>query len=239
MAYDGIQRIVNYCETMTINRRRLTGVQYTRSEIAKISETPSRNPWRFDLTISAGLQYGANRDLLEQIDYLDRRYPETISFSTTYGASPGLSYMFAYQGQLSTAQRNAITISVFSNTNQMNITNLPSIQQLAGVGGANAVIFAKGDIIQPAGFPFPFTVTQNAVRGSDTSTTATIVLNLHRPNFNTTSSFTGANLVSGNDVQFRVFCPNMPTYKLSPGGVNALISWTSDFQLYEYTGEVQ
>lgn len=224
-----LQRILNACETLNFDRRKVIGVQYTRSEIAKITETPTRNPWRFNLKISAALLYNQNRDLLETIDYLDRRYPETVSFN----ANPNLSFMLAYQGDAKANVAN-ITVTSFTGTT-LTLGNLPTI---TGGVSANTVLFKKGDFIQIKTFPFPFTATADVLRGSGSTVTVTT----HRPNFiteNGTQTVVGKGINVGNDVQFRMFCPNMPTYTLSSAlKNNPMIQWTSDFSLVEYTSEV-
>lgn len=220
-----LQKIINVCETLNIDRRKVVGVQYTRSEIAKVSSTPTRNPWRFNLNVTAGLQYSGNRALLEDIDSLDRQYSEVVSFSSV----PGHAFIFAYQGVMNLAQVAALRITTFVG-NQLTLTNLPNL----GLIQASAYLFKKGDILQISGYPHPFTVVNDVLRGSGTSVTVTT----HRPNF-ITASVANAAIVVGNSVQFKVFCPNMPTYKLVPGGTDAIIEWTSDFQLVEYTGDVE
>ena len=55
----------------------------------------------------------------------------------------------------------------------------------------------------------------------------------------------GDGITVGNSCDFYMFCPNMPTYKLIPGGYmkangvvqnNALIEFSDSFQLYEWVG---
>ena len=242
----GLQTIINYSETMTIDRRRVVGVQYTRSEIAKIGETPTRNPWRLNLTISAALRYGDNRNLLEAIDQLDKTTPEVVSFnkdtaSSVFGvkASQGLAYMFAYQGAVRLSDGvtpnysllNSMTVSSFVG-NQL-VLNLNSIKPASVTGGQAAVVLAAGDLIQIQGYPYPFSVRSSVVMGTGT----TITVTTHRPNFIGTA-VNGNAINVGNQCQFKMFCPNMPTYKLSPGGSNAIINFNSDFQLYEWTGDI-
>lgn len=216
-----IQKIINVCETLNIDRRKVVGVQYSRSEIAKVSSTPTRNPWRFNLNVTAGLQYSKNRDLLEDIDRIDRSLTETVSFSSV----PGHAFLFAYQGAMNAIAISNLRITSFVG-NQLVLNTLPVLTQ-------GAVLFRKGDILQIVGYPHPFTVTQDVLRG----TGETVTLTTHRPNF-ITASVANLGVVVGNAVQFKVFCPNMPTYTLVPGGTDALIEWTSDFQLYEFTGDV-
>ena len=215
-----IQSIINVCESLNINRRKVVGIQYTRNEIAKISSTPTRNPWKFTLNVTAGLEYTKVRSLLEQIDNLDRNTPETVSFSGV----PGMNYIFAYQGAMTAPQIAAITVTSFSATSLV-LGNLPSV-------ASGTVLFKKGDLIQIADYPHPFTVTSDVTRGSSSTVTVTT----HRGNFKT-ESVAGKGIVVGNACQFRVVCSNMPTYTLKPGGGSAIIEWSSPFELYEFTGE--
>jgi hypothetical protein len=104
-------------------------------------------------------------------------------------------------------------------------------------------MFRPNDLIQIGSLnehPFPFTSTTQVTRGS--SSTVTITTN--RPNI-ITASVVGEGIIVGNDCQFYMFCPNMPTYTLIPGGWqtiggatynNAYIEWSDDFTLYEWVG---
>lgn len=238
----GLQTIINHCDSISIDRRRVMGVQFTRSEIAKTSETPTRNPWRFILGITAQLDYNSNRDLLEAIDHYDRRIPQQISFNSSGpngGASSGLSYVFQYlAGTLTTIQQSQLTVISFVG-NQLTLGGLPA----SGVFASNTNLFNSGDLIQIQGYPYPFTVVGPAnvddisvfpgpvPRGNG----ASVTLTMHRPNF-ITDNVSGLGVNIGNNCIFNMFCQNMPTYKLLPGGRNAVIQWSSDFQLYEYTG---
>jgi len=233
-----IQTIINYCDSLTIDRRRVVGVQYTRSEVAKISETPTRNPWRFSLGISAGLIYGQNRALLEALDQLDKTTPEIISFnnntaSSIFGikGSVGLAYMLEYQGVLNASQQSGVTVNSFIGNNL--ILDFTAVTPYSIPGQTAGLVFLAGDFIQIKGYPYPFTIRENVQRGTSNLITVTT----HRPNF-INNSVVGLGINFGNSCQFNMFCPNMPAYKLTPGGPNALISFTSDFQLYEYTGTV-
>ena len=244
MSSQGLQTIINFADSLTINRRKTVGVQYTRSEIAKVGETPTRNPWRFTVGISAGIQYSQNddkinvRNLLEEIDYYDKRFPQVISFGGS-SASKGLSYMFAYNGSLTSTQISQLTVSSFSG-NQL-VLNTASV---IGIANSSLIAFKKGDIIQIGSqtpgdsnfYPFPFTVTQDVAIGT-IGLGSTITVATHRPNFIQTS-LANLPITVGNSVQFQVFCNNMPTYKLTPGGANALITFSTPFELYEWTGSL-
>jgi len=217
----GLQSIIGLAETITIDRRRVLGVQYTRSEVAKTSETATRNTWKFNLTVPAMLEYNKNRDLFEDIDRLDKQYPQVISFSS----STGLSYVFAYQGDM--ASGDSATIQVQSWTgNQLVLKSLP------GMTPSN-YLFRKGDFIQVASYPYPVTSQFDVPRGN----LSTVTVTTHRPNFIGTGT-NNKNILIGNAVQFNMFVNNMPTYKLNPGGSTALVTFSGPFQFYEYTGDI-
>lgn len=226
-----LQSIINISNGLTINRRKVIGIQYTRNEIPRISETPTLNPWRFSIELPTNLRYGDARTIIEAIDTLDRKGSEIITFSN----NPSMNWIFRYQGSMLSSQISNVTVVGFVG-NQLTLTNLPAI-------GTNRVLFEPNDLIQLGDNPYPFTVTEQVVRGSG----ATVTLTTHRPNI-LTSDVSGLGITVGADCQFKVFCPNMPVYKLFPGASmrtldgtlisNALIEWSDSFTLYEYLGTV-
>ena len=222
----GLQTIINKCNALNIDRRKVVGIQITRNEIARTSETPTFNPWRMTLTMPASLPYQTNRDLIEALDTLDRNTPEVVTFSD----NSCLSWIFKYQGGMTTAQRNAVVVDDFTG-NVLTLTNLPAV-------AATRVLFQPNDLIQLGNNTYPFTSTTQITRG--TGTTVQVITN--RPNI-ITSSVVGLPITLGNACQFKMFCPNMPTYTLVPGGYqqsrgvttnNALLSFSDDFNLYEW-----
>jgi hypothetical protein len=224
----GLQTIIDKASAMIIDRRKVVGVQITRNEIPRTSLTPTRQPWRFRISMPNSLQYYNNRDLLEALDTIDRYTPQTITFSN----NACLSWIFRYQGSMSTNQINNITVSSFVG-NTLILTNLPAIP-------STRVLFEPNDLIQIGSHTFPFTSTTQVLRGGS----GTVTITTNRPNIISTS-VVGDGITIGNDCEFYMFCPNMPTYKLNPGGYvasngttlnNALIEFTDDFELYEWTG---
>lgn len=222
----GLQTIIDKCNGITIDRRQMVGIQYTRNESPRTSSTPTFNPWRFVLDMPSSLRYNEARALMEELDTLDRYVPQVV----TFGNNPCLSWIFKYQGSLSTTQLNGITVQSFVG-DQLVLTNLPAIS-------STRLMFAKNDLIQIGNYTFPFTSQTDVTRG----TGSTITVTTNRPNI-ITSSVVGANITVGNACEFYVFCPNMPTYKLIPGGAvisngttinNALLEFSDSFNLYEW-----
>lgn len=228
----GLQTIINKCNGISIDRRKTVGIQFTRNEIPRVSQTPTKNPWKFALDMPSSLQYSQYRSLMEALDTLDRITPEVITFSNV----PQLSWIFRYQGSMTLAQRNNITVQSFIG-DQLVLTGLPAV-------ASTAVLFAPNDLIQIGSasvHPYPFTSTTQILRGSGSTVTVTT----SRPNI-LTGTLTGLGIIVGNSCQFNMFCPNMPTYKLTVGGYvgngttttnNALLEWSDSFALYEWVGE--
>jgi hypothetical protein len=224
----GLQTILNKCNAISIDRRKVAGIQFTRNEIPRVSLTPTKNPWRFTLKMPASLQYYQNRDLLEALDTMDVVSPEIVTFSD----NACLSWIFRYQGQLTQAQINSMTVQSFVG-NQLILNNLPIVP-------SNRVIFEPNDLIQIGNYPYPFTSTTRVTRGG----AGTITVTTNRPNI-LTASVAGLGITVGNACEWNMFCPNMPTYTLVPGAYvrpngtvvnNALIEFSEDFQLYEFVG---
>jgi hypothetical protein len=224
----GLQTIIDNCNAMTVNRRKIVGIQITRNEIPRTSVTPTRQPWKFTLTMPSSLRYYDNRNLLEALDTLDRTTPEIVTFSN----NACLSWIFRYQGSMNTTQINNIRVSTFVG-NQLVLTNLPAIP-------STRVLFEPNDLIQLGNNPYPFTSTTRILRGAGSTVTVTT----NRPNI-LSVPVASLGITVGNACDFNMFCPNMPTYKLIPGGSvkvngtvvnNAYLEFNDDFELYEYVG---
>lgn len=222
----GLQTIIDRCTGMTIDRRKVVGIQYTRNELPRTSLTPTYNPWRFNLEMPNSFRYSDARALMESLDTLDRYTPQVVTFSN----NPCLSWIFKYQGAMTSGQISAITVQSFTG-NQLVLTGLPTV-------ASGTVLFEPNDLIQIGTKTFPFTSTTQVTRGGG----STVTITTNRPNIISTS-VTGLGITVGNDCDFYMFCPNMPTYRLIPGGAtysgntvtnNALIEFSDQFTLYEW-----
>ena len=90
--------------------------------------------------------------IIEAIDTLDRITPQVVTFSD----NPKLAWMFRYQGSMSLAQINNITVQSFVG-NELVLQNLPVIP-------ASRVLFEPNDIIQIGSYTYPFTSTTQVLR---------------------------------------------------------------------------
>ena len=225
----GLQTILDNCNTIKFNRRQVVGTQYTRNEIPRISQTPTKNPWKITVEMPNSFRYSDARALMEELDTLDTFTNQEITFSN----NAKLSWIFRYQGSLTGGQISGLTVTSYTG-NQLVLGGLPGV-------GAGTTLFKKNDLIQINTFPYPFTSQTDVLRGGG----GTVTVTTSRPNI-ISSSVTGSGLTVGNDCTFNVFCPNMPVYKLIPGGWqiasgittnNAYIEWSDNFYMYEWVGE--
>lgn len=92
---------------------------------------------------------------------------------------------------------------------------------------SGTILFAVGDLIQPANSRYPYSITTEVARGSG----STVTVNLHR-NVITSEGITyaGAAIKVGNSCTWRVVLSGLPTYQLTP---NRLVQYTGDFELFE------
>ena len=225
----GLQTIIDNCNGIKFNRRNVVGIQYTRNEIPRVSATPTRNPWKITLDMPNRFRYNQIRALLEELDTLDTTTPQVV----TFGNLTAMDWIFKYQGDLTAGQISGLNIVSYIG-NQLTLNGLPAV-------GAGTVMFKKNDLIQVNTHPYPFTTENDVLRGSGSS----VVITTSRPNI-ITSSVVGYGITVGTTCQFNMFCPNMPVYKLTPGGYvgyggattnNALIEWSDSFFLYEFVGD--
>lgn len=207
-----IQTIIDGATNININRRAIAAQTISRSNRIKTAERGDR-VWQFDITPSPGYKYEDYRDLLEELDRVDRILPETVSFSN----NPNMNWITAYKGALSTTQIADLEISSVSN-NTITLTSLPPV-------GSSTVMFAKGDYIQPVGSAYPYTITSEVVRGGNT----TAVVNVNRGVIEDIT-LAGVGVETGDDITFKVQALSMPTYNIRPG---RLISFDGNLTLLE------
>jgi hypothetical protein len=225
----GLQTIIDNCNGIKFNRRNVVGIQYTRNEIPRVSATPTRNPWKITIDMPNRFRYNQIRALLEELDTLDTTTPQVV----TFGNLTAMDWIFKYQGALSTGNLAGITVQTYVG-NQLTLTGLPAV-------ASTTIMFKKNDLIQINNHPYPFTTENDVLRG----TGSTVVITTSRPNI-ISSSVVGLGITVGSTCEFNMFCPNMPVYKLTPGGYvgyggattnNALIEWSDSFFLYEFVGD--
>ena len=210
-----IQNIIDKCQQIEIDKRRIVGQTISRSQRIKTAERSTAQPWRFKITPPGMLPWTASRGFIQVIDFNDRVGEYEISLNN----NSGMNYITAYMGSLTSAQLNSMTIHEVG-TSSFTLTNLPSV-------GSGVVMFQPGDLIQPANSRYPYTVATTSTRGFNTTTSVT----LHRPVITSEGiTLQGLQLKVGNSCTWRVVVAGLPTYQLVP---MQRVQYTGDFELVE------
>lgn len=209
------QTIFEIQQSMNVNNRRTVGQQVSRSGQVRVAQYLTAVPWVFTVMPHNYLPYATSREIIQTIDNLDRQLPETITFS-----SANLAWFTEYQGDLTTAQANALTLASVpaANSQTISVGNLPSV-------ASTKYIFKAGDFLQLGGYSYK--VTEDVLRGLNT----TVSVTLHRPVIGTVSTGTLAGV--GNACEFTVLAEKCPTYTLVPAPGGAFVQWEDAFVFRE------
>ena len=198
----GLQTIIDNAVAISINRKKVAAQTISRSGRIKTSEIVSAVPYQFSVSMHQGLTYSANRALTEEIDRLDITEESNINIG---GTNAGLSYITAYQGDISSAELGDIYCVEYNGKNLIiNTTNV------TGAG----TLFKAGDYIQPdSGYRYVYTVTEDVAF----TTSANLSIPVHRAVIAQTGyTFANKGLLVGSDVSWRVKMVSKPNYTIVP-----------------------
>lgn len=207
-----IQNIIDNAQNIEIDRRRVVGQTISRSERIKSAERASAQALKLTVSPQARFRYSEYRSVLENIQSTDRFQEQTVNLGQSH------QYLTQYQGSLTPAQLNTMTVSVFTGTS-VTFTNLPSVT-------SGTVIFKAGDWIQPAQSRYPYIITSQVSRGSLSVITATV----HRSLITSESTTTTGTFFVGTATTIRVLVSDLPTFKTVQ---KDWAEWTGDFILVE------
>jgi hypothetical protein len=217
-----IQKIIDRSETVTIARNKLAGSTISRSGRLRTNAIATAQPFKFTVKYAPMQQYTVAREIIEQLNRLDTVFTETIDIGAT---QTGLSWITEYQGDLSSANLDLLTISDFAGTILFVDTSA-----LTGTSPTD-FLFKKGDYIQFAdGYKYPYTVTEDVTVGV-VGTGSLTIIPLSRGIIEQNGyTIVGANIVAGTDVRWQVKMLSKPNFTLEPA---RYIEFDSDFELME------
>lgn len=183
------QTVVDYAETISINRRKKVAQTTSRDGTVKATSIGGQI-WEFEIKLPDGPSWTTFRPLIERMEALDRVTVGTIQINKA-----AHSWLTGYQGDL--ADVTAITVS-YSSGNTISIT-----------GGASGLTsgqyrFKSGDLIQLGASGSVYSVV-NDVDHDDT------VVTLHRPVREAAGNYT---LRVGQNVTWSVICVNFPKWTI-------------------------
>jgi hypothetical protein len=212
-----LQTIIDNAMSIEFVRRKLAGQSISRSGQVKIASVANNMPWQMIVEPRPGMRWAESRDLIEEIDRLDRVFLEVVDIGNT---NPRLEYITSYQGTLSGTELSTITVA---SANALTLT-----LNVSGITGGTKVVFEPGDFVQLAGnYKYPYTVTSRVLRGAG----STVEVPINRP-FIDQAGYTevGAGIIVGKFVTWQMVMTKKPSYRVIPGGY---LEWTDNFELVE------
>ena len=198
------QYVFDNAESISINRRRVTGTTLTRDNTVR-SVSRGGQAWRFEVKLPDGISWSSARGYIEAVEYLDRTTVGTVQIN-----NPGYNSWFTpYQG---TAADPAAITAVW--TQGSSTLTLTGGQATAGFN------FRAGDFVQLTGSGSVYSVVSTVAFDSDTVT-------LNRPVIDSTGSGT---LITGTSVTWSVICTEFPDWTIF---ARDQVSWSGAFVFYE------
>lgn len=210
------QMIIDSAIAIKIDKNPIVSQTITRDQTVRQTSRGGAI-YRFSITPSPGMKWVEYRSLVAALEE-GRIGTQYISIN-----KPNHSWITGYTGELTSAQVNALafqytTAQQTSNPRQVRISSLPTVN-------ASTIVFRAGDLIQSANSVFPYTVTSNVLRGTNSFVLAPI----HRVCLDTASN-TVYDLKVGQETSWRVVMTKMPNWTING---DRLIEWDSDFEFME------
>lgn len=222
-----LQRIINSAGSITIDKRKVTSSVLTRSGVLRTSAFLGHQPYFFTINFTPSLKYSQNRDLLEDIDTLDRTTEEVINIGSS---NLGLEYITRYQGNMSAGGINTITVN--------NVADFGNLYlNCSSIGSGSGYLFKKGDFIQPKGNTNVYRYTYQVTSDVAYSTGANVRIPVHRRLFEQPGqTYIGGGIKVGKDVTWPVKMLQKPNYTILPYD---RVVFDGEFQLVEVMQDFQ
>lgn len=216
-----LQKIINSAGSITVDKRKVTSSVLTRSGVLRTTSFTGHQPYFFTVTFPVSLKYSTNRDLLEDIDRLDRTTEEVINIGSTNTA---LSYITKYQGNIAANAISTITVN--------NVADFGNLYlNCSSIGAGSGYLFKKGDFIQPKGNTNAYRYTYQVTSDVAYSTGANVAVPVHRRLFEQPGqNYYGGGIRVGSDVTWPVKMLQKPLYTILP---HDRVMFDGEFQLVE------
>ena len=216
-----LQRIINSAGSITIDKRKVTSSVLTRSGVLRTSAFLGHQPYFFTINFTPSLKYSENRDLLEDIDTLDRTTEEVINIGSS---NLNLQYITRYQGNMTAGGISTITVN--------NVADFGNLYlNCSSIGAGSGFLFKKGDFIQPKGNTNVYRYTYQVTSDVAYSTGANVRIPVHRRLFEQPGqTYIGGGIKVGKDVTWPVKMLQKPNYTILPYD---RVVFDGEFQLVE------
>jgi hypothetical protein len=215
-----MQNIFEISQSISVQNHRTVGQQVSRSGQMRVAQYLTAVPWVFTVKPHNFLYYPQARQILNELEVLDRQISQPVSF-----ISKNLQWFTSYQGSMTLLQSAGLLLASLppANSTVITIKGLPTISQYS-------FLFRAGDFIMVGDYPYK--VTQDVYRG----VASTVQVYINRPIIYSSALIVDSTIVVGNDVFFTLYMETFPTYTLMPMTNGAFIQWDSDFVFREAVG---
>lgn len=209
-----LQSIIDSAAAIEVNRTKLVAQSVSRSGRVLTASRNWSNPWRFTLTPKPVWPWNtATRAIFEDVINGDRNTVYTVNFG-----SGGQSWVNQYLGNHTVANNTLSGVTVSSVSGNTMVLNVSSVAN-------GAIVLRKGDVIQPVGHRYVYTVANEP--GAKSGNTMTITLNR---GYIPDGVAAGVGVRVGAGCQYRVLVTSIPTMRY----INKdLVEFTGDFTLIE------
>lgn len=207
-----LQTIVDTAQEITFLRSPVVAQTMSRANYIKTATRGARI-WQFTITPSPGLRWDEYRGVIETLQFMDRYQEHTITLAN----NANMSWITRYQGVMTGAEIAATRIAS-TTASTIVLGTLPSLT-------SSAILFRRGDFIQPSGSRYPYTITSDVLRGSG----STVNISVNRPVL-TDVVMANRAIVAGGAVSWRVIVTKLPQIGLLPG---QLVGFDGDFECVE------
>ena len=216
-----LQNVIDNATQITFNSRKTANSTVSRNGRLKTSLLVGNQPFILTVAYAPVATYADVRGVIEQIDYLDTVNSEAVDIGST---NPNLSWITAYQGDLSSAQLGQITAT----TTYSGRTITLSTASVSG-GSPSDYVFKSGDFFQlDGGYKYPYKVVDDVQLGAG----STITVTLNRPVIEQDGYTinTGKGILVGTDVTWQVQMLEKPTFTVLP---SRYVQFDGEFVLME------
>jgi hypothetical protein len=209
------QYIIDNAESISIVKRPVISQTVSRDQRIR-SVSRGGNVWKFSVKMPARVLWNfVSRGYVESMDADAMLKNQTINL-----AKSGYSWITGYRGDATstttmTFKYNAAQAA--SNTFKFELGNMP--------GAVGSTLFRSGDLIQPNGSNYVYSIVNPVVKGS----ASTQLVEVHRSILDTPSD-TAVTFKVGPAVTWTVICTNLPTWTFVE---KELIEFNGNFEFQE------
>lgn len=232
---NSFQTVINYSARISMSKKRVSSQSISRSGMIKTASLANKVPWVFTVEMPPGLRYTDTgiREFLSELDDDGLRAAHPIELGSS---NAGLTWLTAYQGDLTSAQIAQLRNHSDNATVQGSILTV-DVQNVTG-SSPNDILVKAGDFIQPlGGYLYPYVATQTVLIGDVTQVqNYQVQIPVNRPVIQQAgyTHNTSNGIAVGSDVTWTVKLLSAPEYSVNP---DRLVEWDTALMFMEFIND--